>query len=218
MSVNRYTLVLALLLSLAALPVVQPAAAVPDAQRISERTYRQLTRAHALMEKQRYDEALASLDQLRLRVAHRPHELALVLQTYGHLYATQEKHPQAIAALTECLALEALPKSATAHTLYVLAQLQVLVADYTAAVATFEQLFQLQRDPEPAALALAGAAYARVQRYPEAIEQLGRAIQRADQPEEHWYRQLLAVHYQFGHYTAAAGLLQQMIVLPEHHQ
>jgi tetratricopeptide (TPR) repeat protein len=97
--------------------------------------------------------------------------------------------------------------------LYSLAQLQMVVADYPAAVTTLERWFGLQRNPAPAARALAGTAYAQVQRYPEAVEQLSAAIEQADRPQENWYRQLLAVRYQARQYTAAAELLQRMILL-----
>ncbi len=210
---TRFSVALALVLALSGLTLSSTVAAERDAQRISERTYQQLSRAHALMKQGRYEDALANLDRLRPRVERRRDELALLLQSYGHLYAAQEKYPQAIAALTDCLALDALPASATMRTLYVLAQLQMVVADYPAAVTTLERWFALQRDPAPAARALAGTAYAQVQRYPEAVEQLSMAIEQADLPAENWYRQLLAVHYQSHQYKAAAELLQRMIVL-----
>ena len=210
---SSVALILVLVLVLSGLALSPPAAAQREVQQISERTYQQLSRAHDLMKQGRYEDALANLDRLRTRVQRRRDELALVLQSYGHLYASQEKYPQAIAALTDCLALEALPASATARTLYVLAQLQMVVADYPAAVTTLEQWFKLQRNPAPAARALAGTAYAQVQRYAEAAEQLSKAIEEANRPAENWYRQLLAVHYQSRQYTAAAELLQRMIVL-----
>jgi tetratricopeptide (TPR) repeat protein len=210
---KRFSVVLAVFLALPGLFMTTSAAAQRDAQPISERTYQQLNRVHALMQKGRYADALAGLDRLRPRVRHRRDELALVLQSYAHLYATREKYPQAIDALTECLALEALPDSATMRALYSLAQLQMVVADYPAAVTTLERWFGLQRNPAPAARALAGTAYAQVQRYPEAVEQLSAAIEQADRPQENWYRQLLAVRYQARQYTAAAELLQRMILL-----
>jgi tetratricopeptide (TPR) repeat protein len=210
---KRVSVALVVFLALSGVPMTTPVAAQRDAQAISERTYQQLNRVHALMQKGRYEDALAGLDRLRPRVGHRRDELALVLQSYAHLYATREKYPQAIAALTECLAMEALPDSATMRTLYLLAQLQMVVADYPAAVTTLERLFGLQRNPAPAARALAGTAYAQVQRYPEAVEQLSAAIEQADRPQENWYRQLLAVHYQSRQYKAAAELLQRMILL-----
>lgn len=208
-----FSVALILVLALPVLALSPPVAAERDAQRISERTYQQLSRAHTLMKQGRYDDALANLDRLRTRVERRRDELALLLQSYGHLYASQERYPQAIAALSDCLALEALPAPATERTLYALAQLQMVVADYPAAITTLERWFKLQPNPAPAARALAGTAYAQVQRYPEAVEQLSMAIQQAKRPAENWYRQLLAVHYQSRQYPAAAELLQRMIVL-----
>lgn len=212
---NRATISIALALTLS-LGIVGPqAASVAQAatQRISERTYQQLAQVHALMQKQRYDEALADLDRLRARVGNRANEHALVLQTYGHLYTAQEQYPEAIAALSECLALEALPRAATAATLYLLAQLHMAAGDYAAAVKTLEHWFALGAEPAPTARAMAGSAYARLQRYPEAAEQLVKAIDASPKPEENWYRELLAVRYQARDYTAAAGLLQRMLEL-----
>lgn len=205
------TLCVVLALTLSLLNPLLARAAVT--QQISERTYQQLSQAHNLMQKQRYDGALAQLDRLRPRVTHRRAELALVLQTYGHLYAALDKYPQAITALSECLALEALPRPATARTLYLLTQLQMVVTDYAGAVSSVEKWLKLQRDPAPAGRALAGTAYAGAQRYTEATRQLRLAIQHAERPEEDWYRQLLAVHYQSGQYAQAAGLLHRMILL-----
>ena len=97
---KRFSVALILVLALSGLALSPPVAAERDAQRISERTYQQLSRAHALMKQGRYEDALANLDRLRTRVERRRDELALLLQSYGHLYASQEMYPQAIAALS----------------------------------------------------------------------------------------------------------------------
>ena len=179
-------------------------------QRLSERSYRQLSSVHALMQQQRYDEALARLDRLQPRMQHNPHEHALLLQTYGYLFANTEQYQRAVDALEESLALRALPQPATERSLYALAQLQMAVEDYPAALTSLEQWLDLVADPAPAAHALAGAVYAQLRRYREAVAHLKRAIDGAGEPQEIWYRQLLAVYYQSEQYGAAVPLLQQM--------
>ena len=206
-----------LVLFLSGLMPVEVQAAGQATYRLSERTYRQLSSVHELMQQQRYDDALAGLDRMRPRVEHKPHEHALLLQTYGHLFANTEQYQRAVAALAGSLALNALPQPATERTLYALAQLQMAVDDYAAALVSLERWFQLAEDPPPGAHALAGTAYAQARRYPEAVTQLRKAIDLDSKPQENWYRQLLAVYYQSGQYRPAVTLLEQMIRrFPQH--
>jgi tetratricopeptide (TPR) repeat protein len=193
---------------------MQPLAALSagaSSRQVSERTYKQLSRIHTSMERERYQEALAGLDRLRPRVEHKPHEHALLLQTYGYLHARQAQYPQAIAVLQQCLELAALPEDASQQTLYLLAQLQLATADYQAAAASLERWFRQEQQPAPAAHALAGTAYAYTKRYPAAVKHLRKAIALAPDPDRNWYRQLLAVYYESGQFQAAAKLLEQLI-------
>jgi tetratricopeptide (TPR) repeat protein len=180
-------------------------------RQLSERTYKQLSRIHTLMDKERYHEALAGLDGMRPRVEHKPYEHALLLQTYGHLHARQAQYPQAIAVLGQCLDLAVLPEAASQQTLYLLAQLQLATADYQAATISLERWFALEKQPAPAAHALAGTAYAYTKHYPGAVKHLGKAIELARNPDKNWYRQLLAVYYESSQYQAAAKLLERLI-------
>ncbi|MEN8801034.1 MAG: tetratricopeptide repeat protein [Thiogranum sp.] len=206
---NTGILLLAVFLSAALL--VEVRAAGQAAYRLSERTYRQLSSVHELMQQQRYDEALAGLDRMRPRLEHKAHEHALLLQTYGHLFADTAQYQRAVDALAGSLALNVLPQPATERTLYALAQLQMAVNEPAAALVSLDRWFQLAEDPPPAAHALAGAAYAQVRRYPEAATQLRKAIDLDGKPQESWYRQLLAVYYQSGQYRTAVTLLEEMI-------
>ena len=179
---------------------------------MSERTYKQLSRAYELMEDGRYDEALARLDKVRHWAKRKPYEHARLLQGYGYLYTRQERYREAIDVLTQCLALQAFPESETKQLFYLLAQLQMAEADYPAAVASLEQWFMRESHPAPGALAFAGSAYGHAKRYEEAATHLRKALASAENPEENWYRQLLAVYYESQQYRAAASLLQEMLV------
>ena len=204
---------LTLLLSalLFALQAFATASAESVSHRLSERTYKQLSTIHALMNRGAYQKAIADLDQLRPRVERKPYEHALLLQTYGHLYARMEQYPQAIDTLKQCLALGALPAAAGQQSLYLLAQLQLLTSDYQAAATSLEQWLDQEKNPSASAHALAGTVYAYTKQYPLAVKHLTRAIKSAPNPDENWYRQLLAVYYESGQYQAAANLLQQLI-------
>lgn len=176
---------------------------------VSERTYKQLSRVHELMDDEKYDQALERLKGIRPS-NKRPYEQALVRQTFGYLYAAKEEYPKAIEAFVQCLVLQTLPESATKNTLYTLAQLQISVVDYPAAVDSLERWFKMEQRPNPQAHALAGTAYAQAKRYAKAIEHLRKAIASADDTREGWYRQLLAVYYDSADYRSAARLLEEM--------
>jgi tetratricopeptide (TPR) repeat protein len=163
------------------------------------------------MDKGAYQKAIADLDRLRPRVERKPYEHALLLQTYGHVYARLEQYPQAIDVLKQCLNLDALPEAASKQSLYLLAQMQLVTTDYQAAATSLKRWFDLEKDPAPAAHALAGTVYAYTKSYPLAVKHLGKAIKHARNPDENWYRQLLAVYYESRQYQAAVNLLQRLI-------
>ena len=177
---------------------------------ISERTYQRLARVHDLMEAQRYDAALKILDGIPSSDA-KTYEKALIQQTYGYLYAGREQYRRAAEAFAQCLALAALPRSATQSVRYALAQLQLALGDDADAVTSIEQWLKAEQKPKPEAYALAAVAFAQVGRYQEAIEYLNKAISSVDSPREIWFQQLLAVYYATERYPAAAKLLVQLI-------
>ena len=211
MSSMRIAVTLALAVLLCGIQPITDVVAGTASRQLSERTWKQLNKVHELMHRERYEEALAGLDRLRPRVERRPYENALLLQTYAHIHARQEHYPRAIEALQQCLSLKSLPKDATKQSLYLLAQLQLASSDYGAAAASLEQWFALEKNPAPAAHALAGTVYAYLEAWPRAVRHLRQAIELARQPDENWYRQLLAVYYDSRQYQAAVDLLQQLI-------
>jgi tetratricopeptide (TPR) repeat protein len=196
---------------LVAFLLLEPSSTAAAAGQMGERTYRQLSRAYELMEDGRYDEAHARLDKVRRWATRKPGEHARLLQSYGYLYTHQDQYREAIDSLTECLALQALPESETKQLLYLLAQLQMAVADYPAVIVSLEQWFVLEKHPTPSAFALAGSAYGHARRYDEAVTHLTKALALVEDPEETWYRQLLAVYFESQQYRPAASLLQEMI-------
>jgi len=135
----------------------------------------------------------------------------VILQTYGYVYAGKQDYGKAIDAFTQCLALDALPQSATKGLLYGLTPLQVATGRYTQAVARLEQWLSLETRPTPEANALAGWVYAEVGNHDRAAAHLKKAIAEASAPSEAWYRQLLGVYFEAKRYREAAQLLEKML-------
>ncbi len=183
------------------------------AQTMRERTYKRLTKIHEQMGEGQYVRALRGLDALMPSVRKIPYELAVVEQTYGYVYAAQEKYPQAIEHFERALDTDALPEEATKSMLYNLAQLYMAVERWDDAVRTFERWLRLEPEPSPDAHAMVGTAYAQLKRYDPAIDHLRRAIAAADKPQETWYQILLAIYYERKQYPEAAATLEDMIRL-----
>lgn len=178
---------------------------------ISERARQGLARVYQQIEEAEYDQALDALQRMDLRLRHNAAEKALLLQAYGHVYASRQEYPEAISAFAEAVALNALPPAASRSIHYALAQLRLTTGDYPGAAASLDQWLDLEDSPSPEAHAFAGAVYSQAKRYPEAKRHLAEAIAQADPPSEQWYRQLVQAHYALAEYAEAARLLREMI-------
>ncbi len=177
---------------------------------INRNTYDALAEIHKLIGTGRYDEASTRLDAIRTSRTN-AYEHALVLQTRGHLYARRNEHRQAIDALNACLALDALPKAARQDTRYLLIQMQVASASHQNAADRMDLWLASEKSPSAEAHALAGSIYSRVERLEAAADHLRRAIDKAKEPNELWFRQLVAVHIADEHQDAAVKLLSEMV-------
>ena len=159
---------------LVALATVLLASSSLSAQGLDERNYKRLARIHELMGETRYDEARQGLDALYPSVKNKPFAKALVLQTYGYLYASQEKYDQAIDYLRRSLALKVLPEGATQNVRFNLAQLYMGKGDYKATIAELAEWFKRENDPAAKGFGLRGTAYAQLKQYVPAIADLKR--------------------------------------------
>ena len=203
---NRSRIYLALLIAALSLTGI-------DAHAItqSERTYNRLTRIHELMGAEKYDQALASLDKLYPSVKNSPNEAAVVLQTYGFVYASKEKLDKAIEYFRKALKLESLPEPGIQSVRYNIAQVYMAKSDYRNAIKELEIWFGNEDDPKPQAHALLGTAYAQLKQYDKAAVQLRAAIDKADQPNEGWYQLLLAIYFETKRYRQSAEILEKMV-------
>ncbi len=180
---------------------------------LTERTYKRLARIHELMGENQYDEALTRLDHLVKSVRRNKYEYALVMQTYGYVYAAKEQYRKAAEAFEACLEQEALPEGPTRSTLYTLAQLYMTIGNFQGTVDTLNRWFQMEKEPKAEAFAFLGTAHAQLKQYDKAIENMKIAISRAEKPQETWYQIVLAIYFEQKRYAEAAETLEQMIRL-----
>ncbi len=178
---------------------------------LSEGTYQQLAKVHALMEREQYTQALRSLDELRLSLQHNKFETAMLLQTYAYLYTRMQRYALAITAIQDSFALKSLPRKVNHDLHYLSAQLRAGQGDYPGALADLKAWLAEEKAPQPDAHVLAGVIYAKLGDTSAALEHLELAMRLAPEPDEMQMRQLLAVYLEAGRNRDAAGLLQRII-------
>ena len=149
---------------------------------ITEQVHRRLSQIHELMGEGDLTEALKRLGGLE-KGRLSPYENGLVKQTYGFIYAQQEKYPQAIDAFEACIALDVLPNAAQQGMLYSLAGLYASQDRFADTIRTMMTWFKFAQEPVPAnSYMLVGSSYSELNDYPKALPYVMEAIKRSENP------------------------------------
>jgi tetratricopeptide (TPR) repeat protein len=180
---------------------------------MSERAYKRLTQAHDAMGEEKYADALAKLKQMEEGMRLSDYERALVLQTYGFIYAQQERYSEALQYFERCIALDALPLKAQQGMLYSLAGLYANEKQWLKAVDTIERWLVAEPDPPPDAYILIASSYAELKRYRDALPWIEKAIGATNEPKESWYQLLVAIHFELKDFNSAAKAARTMVSL-----
>lgn len=182
------------------------------AQTLSESTYRRLTKIHELIGEEDYAEAIEKLDKLLPSTKYSPYETAMVLQTYGFVWAQQGEYRKAADFFRRAIDLGSLPEQQVESMKYNLGQFQIAVEEYRQGVKTLEDYFATAKNPiPPDARVLLATAYAQLKQYRKALPHLSRAIKEHKDPKEMWFQLKLALHYELNDYPACARTLLEMI-------
>lgn len=210
---------MALALALGSAPAVAQDSPPPKKQRkasgtLSEGTYRQLERIHELIGKNRNGEALEKGQALLGRVSG-DYEKAMVYQTMGFIYGSQNNFKQAIAMFEQAVSLEALPQQPYEEMLYNLGQMYYANDQHEKALVTLERFMAETSQPiKPEAHILVGSIYAEKKRFREALGHVEKAIAGAKTaPKESWLQLKLALHFELKEWAQCAEVLVSLISL-----
>jgi len=179
---------------------------------MTELVYKRLSNIHDQMGENELDDAIAGLQKLeRQRLSK--YEKALVLQTFGFVYAQRGNEAAAIKRFEESLATNSLPATAHQGMLYSLAGLLAAEARHLDSIKTAREWFRYEESPQPAAYMLIGASFAELERFDEALPYVLKAIAKMEKPNEGWYMLALAIYFQQEKYRESANLLVTMLQL-----
>jgi len=178
---------------------------------VSPWLYKQLQTTEKLLAKQAYNKALKKLQSMLGRVKSGSFGQATVLRSMASVFALQEKYPQAVDALSRCLALQVLPEAQQQQALLNIGQLYMATGQFQKAVDILRPWLAANPKHDAKIYILLAKAYTQLKQYRKALPYIENAIKHAQKPLESWYQLNLALYYQLENYQSAARVLQQLI-------
>lgn len=177
---------------------------------MSELVYKRLAAIH---DKMGEGDLAGALDELRKLDSPRlsKYERALVLQTFGFVYAQQSNEAEAIKYFEQSLATNQLPATAHQGMLYSLAGLLVAEGQYQKGIDTAREWFRYEAKPAADAYMLIGSAFAELQQFDKALPYILKAIEESAEPRESWYMLAIAIYFQQQQFGKAADMLLVML-------
>lgn len=182
------------------------------AQTMSELTYKRLSKIHELIGEEQYAEGLERLDKLVASVRRNAYEHAMVLQTYGFIWAQRGDYGKAASYFQQAIDLGALPDAQVEQMKYSLGQFHVAVEEYREGIKVLNAYIKSAKTPvPPEAYVLLATAYAQLSQYRNALPPLSKAISESKDPKEPWFQLKLAMHYELKDYSNSAKTLLEMV-------
>ncbi len=205
--------ILKIALFIASLCTAQYVMAEDDQQYLlSEKTYKVLESAQELMAVEKYSDAENKLNALLKKVDSVSYEQAIVEQTLGYLFSSQEKYGQASKYFQKALESNALPDKVSHDLQYNLAQLLLADEQYKEGIALLETWLKAEQSPDTSAYVLLASANYRVKNYKRTIETIRIAIKKnKGSVKESWYQILLSAHLELKQYKSAIKVLEALL-------
>jgi len=178
---------------------------------VSEWVYKRLSESHALLEEEKYAEAMKPLEEIEERKRTSAHERALMWQTRGYIHSSQGSYGKAISDFEQCLAEDALPETARLSTLYNIGQLYLSVDRFGEAAKTLEGWLTQVENPSADAYYLLAVAHMQNGAVSKARPHARQAIRRAGKPVERSLQLLLAIEFELKNYEQLARVLEHLV-------
>jgi len=180
---------------------------------LTEKTYKALSAAQELIAADNYSHAETQLVALLSKVKDKSYEMAVVQQTLGYLYSSQENYKKAAEYFQSALDLGALPDKVSHNLRYNLAQLLLADEQYKKGIAMLEIWLKADTSPPNSAYVLLASAHYRLKEFKQVIKHISTAIKNDETATESWYQLLLSAHLELKQYKSAITVLETLITL-----
>jgi tetratricopeptide (TPR) repeat protein len=135
----------------------------------------------------------------------------IALQVLANLKFNDQDYKGAIAAYKQLLDLNSVPNDTYFDSMYNMVQAYLVDGQYQAALDELKVWREQGRRDTADAYAVEGNAYYRLQKYPEAIAAMKKAIAMSDKPKDSWNSILMASYAESGQAGQASGFLDDQL-------
>lgn len=135
----------------------------------------------------------------------------VALQVLANLKFNSQDYKGAIAAYKQLLDLDSVPNDTYFDSMYNMIQAYLVDGQYQAALDELKTWREQGKRDTADAYALEGNAYYRLQKYPEAIAAMKKAIAMTDKPKDSWNSILMASYAESGQSGQASGFLDDQL-------
>lgn len=173
--------------------------------------FKKMTAIHALLEKEKFSEAIPMLEQLAAKKRLKDFERATVYETFGFTYSALTQYAKAAESFETSLATDALPDASLSTMRFNLAQLYLAEEEFRKAIAHLETWMNEVESPRAGGFYLLGAAHAQLGEAQQALPYVVKAVAKSKKFNETWHQLLLALHFELKNYREAASVLGSLI-------
>jgi tetratricopeptide (TPR) repeat protein len=178
---------------------------------LTQETYELLNEVRKIMEEEEHETAIKKLNSYLGKNNLKPYGKAVINQTLGYAYNSQENFPRSIESFLTAINANSLPDKVTHELNYIIAQLYLHSEKYTEGLAYLDKWFNKETEPTSEAHLLAATAYYQTNNFKKIIPHAKSAIEKSDSPQQSWYELLIAAYYETKMFRNAATLLETMI-------
>lgn len=183
---------------------------------INAKTYEKFAAASDLMDADDYQGAMRILEEIKAKPKLSPAEAIQLYSFYGVLYFNMEDYQQSIKAFETMLVQPELEERQKTETLYTIAQLYFTIEEWQSAIDIMRDWLKAVENPPPEPFILLASALYQLDRYPEMIQPIDRAMdiarERGKPVKEQWWLLLRVAYYEMNDFEQVTRILEILVV------
>jgi len=179
---------------------------------LSEKASKDLNKAFDLLDKNQLDAAQELLAKVAADSHSGKYGQAKALQGEAQIKQEKDDYDGAIQLIQQAIAIDSLPNREQFAAMYQIAQLQMQQEKYQDALTSLDAWQKATLTEKAEVYALRGNSYYRLEKYPEAIEALNKAISLSpDKPNDSWTEILMASYFETKQFDEAGKIAQAQL-------